>query len=232
MAKTPTYRSLGLMATFASVLIAARTFLDGIVVFDLIPEWLTYDLYSDDPDISSGTVAVIGIYFAVVLGGVIAFIATFFRANKNLRALGRTDLEYTPGATIYWWFVPIAHFVMPFRVAQELVKASDPASGDDVGGAPSQDGAGSWRVSPVPQLVQVWWGLWIANSLADRVLFAGDEVPGLFVSVLGMILEAGAAAGGILVLRLIAQRQAELAAHRVQAPNLTDELGHVAAPEG
>ena len=46
------------------------------------------------------------------------------RVAKNVRALGATGLEFTPGWAVGWFFVPIAGFFKPFQAMREIWKAS------------------------------------------------------------------------------------------------------------
>lgn len=230
MGQEHTYRRLVVPATLASIFIAMRTLFDGFAVFEIMPEQMIHDLSPDNDDISWLTVNLMLVYLAALVGGVVFFIATFVRANRNLRALGRTDLEYTPKASIWWWFVPFAHLVVPYRIAVELFRASDPITTGDGGGTVSQWSSTSWKTSPVPPLVQFWWGAWVANAISDRVLF-GDGSPGVGVAAFGMALELAAAVGAILVLRTLSQRQETLAAHSVNAPNLASEVQHVSSTQ-
>lgn len=65
------------------------------------------------------------------------------RAHKNLYAIALPDLEYTPGMSVGWFFIPIANLFKPFQAMRELWNASHGAVGryDD----------------PAPGLFWVWW---------------------------------------------------------------------------
>lgn len=63
-------------------------------------------------------------YSALLLLNVVLFCFWLHRAAGNLRALGARRLEFTPGWTVGWFFVPVANLVMPYRTVRELWLAS------------------------------------------------------------------------------------------------------------
>lgn len=77
------------------------------------------------------------------------------RAAANVRALGATRLENTPGWAVGWYAVPFANLVKPFQAMNEIWRASrDPQR---------------WSALPTPLDLRVWWGLWLASCILDRV---------------------------------------------------------------
>jgi hypothetical protein len=134
----------------------------------------------------------------VTIGLVVSWLMWQHRAHANLRALGASDLKYTPGWAVGWWFIPFAFFVVPFLTMRELWKASDPESG-----------AVDWKLKPATPVLGVWWAGWLlrisvfptlALSAApgdhppvaqlitrDRYLLAGDVVT-LATAILAILL--------------------------------------------
>lgn len=51
-----------------------------------------------------------------------------YRAHANLLAAGYHDLEFTPGWSVGWFFVPFANLFKPFQAMRELVNVSAGAS--------------------------------------------------------------------------------------------------------
>jgi hypothetical protein len=72
------------------------------------------------------------------------------RANKNARALAGegVPLEYTPGWTVGWFFVPLLNLWKPYRAVGEMFTVSRPT------------GTG---------MLGVWWAAWIAMNVVGRV---------------------------------------------------------------
>lgn len=87
------------------------------------------------------------------------------RMAQNLRTIGRTGLTWGPGWAIGGWFVPpFVLYVVPWLMFRELWRASDPdvAAGDT-----------SWRRSPVPRIVDVWWVLYGLVPILGIISSAG-----------------------------------------------------------
>jgi hypothetical protein len=82
------------------------------------------------------------------------------RAQANLRALGASDVKYSPGWAVGWWFVPFANFVMPYNTMTELWKASGPHQGT------------AWRMQPTTRLLPFWWGTWLLAAVISRAAAA------------------------------------------------------------
>ena len=77
-----------------------------------------------------------------------------FRAAWNLRHLGAKRLEYTPGWSVGWYFVPFANLVMPFRAMREIWLASHEPT--------------RWRETSVGTLT-LWWTLWLAANILGNI---------------------------------------------------------------
>jgi uncharacterized protein DUF4328 len=107
------------------------------------------------------------------------------RAATNARALSEHVFEFTPGSTIWWFFVPFANLVKPYQAVKEIDLASEPDSG------PS--GA---------SIVGLWWGMWILSRIVSRI---GSDVPSLGAA--WFALDAAAALVAILMIRRINENQ-------------------------
>ncbi len=84
---------------------------------------------------------------AVTVGTGILVLSWIHRANYNARQLGASGMEFSPGAAVAWYFVPIAWFWKPYQAMREIWKAStDP-----------QD----WKARSGSPLLGWWWALWI-----------------------------------------------------------------------
>jgi hypothetical protein len=93
----------------------------------------------------------------VTLGAAIAFLMWRHRIQRNLRgALGVAGLEYTPGWTVGWWFVPIANLWKPKQVMDEAWRASDPSSAA---------GSRGWAGRSTNPTIGWWWAMWIVSFL-------------------------------------------------------------------
>ena len=88
----------------------------------------------------------------------IAWLIWQHRAQRNLRALGATDLRFSPGWAVGWWLIPLANVVMPYLTMRELWKASDP-----------QAGAVEWKMGKKTWLLPLWWGAWLGRLFTSQV---------------------------------------------------------------
>lgn len=70
-----------------------------------------------------------------------------YRANHNARQLGASDMEFTPGWAVGWYFVPIAWFWKPYQAMSEIWKASARPL--------------NWREQSGSSLLGWWWALWL-----------------------------------------------------------------------
>lgn len=91
---------------------------------------VTGDLSSDvvfypDPWLAS----VLAISILVGILGFILLLLWYYRNHRNLAALGASELRFTPGWAVVWWFIPILNLWKPYQVTVEVMKASDPAVG-------------------------------------------------------------------------------------------------------
>jgi len=57
----------------------------------------------------------------------VTFLIWFYRAYRNLSALGNTRLSHMPSGAVGWWFVPIASLVVPCQIALEIWNGRTPA---------------------------------------------------------------------------------------------------------
>ena len=64
------------------------------------------------------------------------------RASHNVRALGATNLMFSPRASVGWYFVPIANLWKPYQAMREIWQASVSPS--------------AWKRQQIPLLLP-WW---------------------------------------------------------------------------
>jgi Domain of unknown function (DUF4328) len=137
---------------------------------------------------------------------VVLFIVWMFRAAKNNEALGRVGARFEPGWSIGSWFIPIANFVIPVLIVQDLWRGSSAAS---------RRGDRAWRAAPASGLVAAWWLAWVTSwvrfaasgsGLHDGASLADIET-GNTVALVGVVATAIAAVLALLVVRTLTRRQ-------------------------
>jgi hypothetical protein len=129
---------------------------------------------------------VMGIY-VVVFGNMLATFISFVlvgmwihRAHKNLFDAGFDGLEYTPGWSVGWFFIPFANLVKPFQAMKELWQAS--LAGND------------WNPGDeTPGTMIGWWACWLGGNILGNI----DYPPVLLISY------ALSVAAGIFLVQII-----------------------------
>lgn len=112
----------------------------------------------------------------VFLGTAVTFLVWFYRAHRNLTALGGRELKYTPAWAVGGFFVPFLNLVRPVQVMREVWHGSDP-SGIERDLSPA--GPSIRRQLGTPQLVVSWWALFVLSNLVGnsiiRMAFAENQ---------------------------------------------------------
>jgi len=91
----------------------------------------------------------------------IAFLMWVHRAHKNLSSLGATDLRFTPGWAVGWFFIPIMNLFRPYQAVAEISKASDPK-------VDTTEGT-SWKSVAALPLVGWWWAFFLISNFAANI---------------------------------------------------------------
>jgi hypothetical protein len=139
---------------------------------------------------------------------VVMFIIWMFRAAKDNEALGRTGARFAPGWSIGGWFIPLANFVIPVLIVQDLWRGSD---------RETRRGVGTWRAGAGSALVGFWWAAWLASlvrfAYSDSGLHGRGSLDAIetsnTVALVGVIATAIASILALLVVRAITRRQLE-----------------------
>jgi hypothetical protein len=109
------------------------------------------------------------VQFAVITVSGFLILRWIHRINWNARALGAENMQFTPGWSIGWYFVPIANFWKPYQAMKEIWKAS---------ANPKE-----WESQAVPGTLGLWWTLWIVYSMLGnasfRMTMKAEEIPEL-----------------------------------------------------
>jgi uncharacterized protein YjeT (DUF2065 family) len=100
--------------------------------------------------------------FPISIATIVGFLMWLYRAHSNLQALRPTNLEFTPGWAVGWWFIPFANLVKPFQVVREVWWESDP----DV---PDEHSFLSVSLHSAPTYMGFWWAAWIASNILSNI---------------------------------------------------------------
>jgi hypothetical protein len=151
------------IALYAQVAIAAVALVSGYMEYQTLTR-LVVGLFPSQQhaltavqasDSRESVVALVQLAVAVVSG--VLILTWIYRANRNARSLGAKDMQYTPGWSVGWYFVPVAMLWKPYQAMKEIWKASHQPV--------------SWKDAKVGGIVHWWWFLWIASGVAGQVAF-------------------------------------------------------------
>src|SRR5262245_7669425 len=98
-----------------------------------------------------------GARFVAIVTTIVIFVMWIYRANYNARRLGATDMVFTPGWSVGWYFVPIANLWKPYQAMKEIWKAS---------AAPLH-----WKDQPRGPILPWWWGFFLFDNFLNQVAF-------------------------------------------------------------
>jgi hypothetical protein len=154
------------------------------------------------------------LWLVVLVATVVVWLIWQHRGHANLKAVGVTGLEYSPGWAVGWWLIPIANLWKPFQVNRELWKASS--------------GVNDWRSLPTWPLLGWWWASWITAGVLGRIAAGARrsaETPmeirsADFIDLMSTGVVVASAVLAIMVVRSVLARQEhlEVAVPRVPAP--------------
>lgn len=150
--------------------------------------------------------AMAGMLYALVfiVTGVV-FLRWIVLANWNARALGAASMQFTPGWSVGWYFVPVARLWKPYQAMTELFRASHPDFTDD------------WASAPRPGILPVWWTLWIlatfVSNIAVRMAFRADTLEQLvstsWANLLSATLDIPLGVAALVIVSRLSALQAE-----------------------
>ncbi len=103
------------------------------------------------------SIALIGYLITAVI-----LITWFFHAYRAGASRGATGRTWAAGWTIGGWVIPLANFVIPKLVMNEVDRMSNPDAGDP----PIED---RWKPLPRLETSDTWWGLFLVGALTTAV---------------------------------------------------------------
>ncbi|MFE6697263.1 DUF4328 domain-containing protein [Streptomyces sp. NPDC057718] len=139
----------------------------------------------------------------------VVFIIWFHRTRRNAEVFDPSVQRMGPGWAVGGWFVPVANFWFPYRVAAGIWEASARPRPDE-----------SLRDIPRTTL-NLWWAAWVGTLLLARVsgrMWDRATEPAEIARAAGLVaasdaLDIVAAVLAILFVRAVTRMQAERAAH-------------------
>lgn len=148
---------------YAYIAIAVIALFSGQLEYQLLSDF-EKGIYTSESQIMAAAESndarqrVVGIIqFAVFVVTAILILMWIHRANFNARQLGATGMEFTPGWSIGWYFIPIAYLWKPYQAMKEILRASkNPVN---------------WQDQSVSSVLPWWWFFWIISNILDMRSF-------------------------------------------------------------
>ena len=144
----------------------------AVAIISMGSNFLEYQLLSDyqngvytsqeqavvDGEASDQRQQIVGlIYLAVFIVSGFLILRWIHRANYNARQLGAKDMEFTPGWSIGYYFIPILTLWKPFQAMKEIWKASHKPA--------------NWSTENAGSILGLWWFLWIVTNMLGQAVF-------------------------------------------------------------
>lgn len=82
-----------------------------------------------------------------------------YMACKMNHDVGTQGLQYTPGWSVGWLFIPIANLFKPVMAMAEIYRASF-VSSDPI-----------WQNRSLPFTFTIWWGCWVLTNIMGNISF-------------------------------------------------------------
>jgi hypothetical protein len=149
-----------------------------------------------------------GLFLLNQLAVGVLFVVWLFRAAKDNEALDRQSPRFAPGWAVGAWFIPLANFVLPVMLVQDLWRGSDPTH---------SRGDTNWRRARGSALVGAWWAAWLLSFVRFAASGAGFNGRGSLADIersntiafVGVGITAIAAVLALLVVHGLTRRQLE-----------------------
>ncbi|WP_017445891.1 DUF4328 domain-containing protein [Gayadomonas joobiniege] len=150
-------------ALYAQIIIYSISFVSNLFEYQLLSSYQdgTYTSYEeaaaagDANDLRQGIIVYVYLAIFVVSGFLI--LRWIYFANYNVRKLGASDLKFSPGWSIGFYFIPILNLWKPYQAMKEIWRASHHPN--------------DWQSKEGTSLLVVWWAIWIISNTIDRFVF-------------------------------------------------------------
>ncbi len=168
----------------ASVLRPASVLLVGTAVMNLVAVVLG-SVLDTSGSMRGMVLGLTLITLALWAGAAVTFLHWVSRAHSHVAATAASRQRHGTSMSLIGWFIPIAGFVIGYRVLQDLWTGSDPATRDDANASPAK-----------ARMIDVWllgivtaalFGFVMPLALGASALWAGISSVGLLVAALGLV---------------------------------------------
>jgi hypothetical protein len=136
------------------------------------------------------------LYMACYALTVIVFGRWTYVANKNARALGAFGMQFSPGWSVGWYFIPFANLFKPYQAMREIWNASENPQ--------------SWGSKDTDPVVNWWWAAFLISgflgNMSFRAVASASDVSTLeSATVTSIVSDAAIVFSIVLAWRLVVQ---------------------------
>lgn len=187
----------------------------GISIISLLSDFMQMNLLSSgtfsqaEAETNDSRQQIIGILYLVafVVTG-IAFLKWIHRANSNCHGFGAQGMQFTPGWSIGYYFIPFINLYKPYRAMKEIWKVStNPINWQNEKGSP---------------LLGWWWALWLISNFLGQASFRlsmrADTISlmqaSTMVSIISGVIDIPLYIVAVSLISTIFAKQEKLVAHK------------------
>ena len=148
---------------YAQILVAIVSIGSNFLEYQLLSDYQNSVYTSQEKAVADGEASdqrqqMVGlIYLAVFIVSGFLILRWIHRANYNARQLGAKEMEFSPGWSIGYYFIPILTLWKPYQAMKEIWKASHNPN--------------DWPTEKVSSILGLWWFLWIVTNLLGQAVF-------------------------------------------------------------
>ncbi|HSC76883.1 MAG TPA: DUF4328 domain-containing protein [Pseudomonadales bacterium] len=160
---------------YAQILVAVVSIFSNYLEYQLLSDYQNGVYTSQEQAVADGETSdnrqhVLGIaYLLVFIISGFLILRWIHRANFNARQLGAQGMQFTPGWSIGYYFIPILTLWKPYQAMKEIWQASNNPN--------------NWSSEKVSPIVGLWWFLWIISNMLGQAIFrmsnSAKEIPEL-----------------------------------------------------
>lgn len=148
---------------YIQVIVAVVSIMSGYLEYEILSDYQSGVYTSEEKAIADGEasdqrqriVAIVYLLVFVVSGFLI--LRWIYRANYNARQLGAENMQFTPGWSIGYYFIPILTLWKPYQAMKEIWQASTSPS--------------DWESQNISGILPVWWTLWLISNFLGQAVF-------------------------------------------------------------
>lgn len=148
---------------YIQIIVAVISIASNLLEYQLLSDYQNGAYTSQETAIAAGEASdqrqgIVAIIFMVVfiVSGVL-ILKWIYRANYNARQLGAKEMEFTPGWSVGWYFIPIFTLWKPYQAMKEIWKASHKPK--------------DWSNTVTSPILGWWWFFWIVTNIIANVSF-------------------------------------------------------------